>query len=78
MIHLTETDVESLWLPLELGALTAVTAGAGIARSMGSILRACCGSTKNRHDIDLLYKNLKKMIIYGSKFKANLKTNSML
>ena len=38
---------------IALGALTAVTAGAGIACSLGSIFGACGGSSRDREDIDL-------------------------
>ena len=38
---------------IALGALTAVTAGAGIACSLGSIFGACGGSSQDREDIDL-------------------------
>ena len=38
---------------IALGALTAVTAGAGTACSLGSIFGACGGSNRDREDIDL-------------------------
>ena len=38
---------------IALGALTAVTAGAGIACSLGSIFGACGGSSRDREHIDL-------------------------
>ena len=37
---------------LAFGALTAVTAGAGIACSLGSICGSCGGTDQNREDID--------------------------
>ena len=37
---------------IALGALTAVTAGAGIACSLGRIFGACGGSSQDREDID--------------------------
>ena len=39
-----------------LGALTVVTAGAGIACSLGSICGACGGSIRHCEDIDLAYR----------------------
>ena len=41
-------------------ALTAVTAGAGIACSIGRIFGACGGSTKNRDDIDFALQKLEE------------------
>ena len=45
---------------IAFGALTAVTAGAGIACSIGSIFGACGGSTKNRDDIDFALQKLEE------------------
>ena len=42
------------------GALTAVTAGAGIDCSIGYIFAACGCSTKNRSDIDFSIRKLEK------------------
>ena len=45
---------------IAFGALTAFTAGAGIECSIGSIFGACCGSTKNRDDIDFALQKLEE------------------
>ena len=59
MIHLKETEVESLWLPLEL-LLLLQQAEAGIACSIGSIFGACGGSTKTRDDIDFALESFEE------------------
>ena len=45
---------------IAFGALTAVTAGAGLACSIGIIFGACGGSTKNRDDIDFALQKLEE------------------
>ena len=51
---------------LAFGALTAVTAGAGIACSLGSIFGSCGGTDKNREDIHFaltqMEENIKRWI----------------
>ena len=55
---------------ITLGALTAVTAGAGIARSLGSIFGACGGSSRDREDIDLALSQIELNNHRWAKLKA--------
>ena len=58
------------------GALTALTAGAGIACAVGSIFGSCGGASQNREDIDFALKNYKTMTRFGQKLRIIWMRNS--
>ena len=46
------------WPLVAFGAVTVLTAGAGIACSVGSIFGSCGGASRNREDIDFALEKL--------------------